>query len=75
MKSIHIRDVPEPILDRLKLRAAAHHRSLQQEIKYLLAAAAHTPLPKPGKLKLHLARSHASTGSWSRDEIYQHDAR
>ena len=75
MKAIHVRDVPEPILDRLKLRAAAHHRSLQQEIKYLLTAAAHTPLPKAGKLKLHLAQSGSSSGALSRDDIYQHDAR
>jgi len=39
MKSIHIRDVPEVVIARLKLRAQRHHRSLQGELKALLTEA------------------------------------
>lgn len=40
MKSIHIRNVDEKILDSLKLLAKIHHRSLQGELHYILEEAA-----------------------------------
>ncbi len=36
MKSLHIRDVPEPMIARLKRRARLHHRSLQGELIFVL---------------------------------------
>jgi plasmid stability protein len=40
MKSLHIRDVDEATLARLRRLAALHHRSLQGEVRALLEEAA-----------------------------------
>ena len=40
MKSLHIRDVDEATLARLRRLAALHHRSLQGEVRTLLEEAA-----------------------------------
>ena len=40
MKSLHIRDVDEATLARLRRLAALHHRSLQGEVRALLDEAA-----------------------------------
>ncbi len=43
MPSLSIKDVPEPLLKAIRLRAARHHRSLQGELMALLEAAAASP--------------------------------
>ena len=76
MPAIHVRDVPESVLDALKRRAARHERSLQKELRYLLCKLAEEEpsaerLP-PIELKLSNVRP---TSNWRRDEIYHDDGR
>jgi len=76
MPAVHIRDVPEDVLEALKRRAARHERSLQRELRHLLVAIAEEepsgePLP-PIELKLSDA---APTSRWRREEIYEDDGR
>lgn len=71
MKSLHIRDIPESILGRLKRRAVLHHRSLQGELRAVLEQAAQIPLPGDGgKMTLRTVRSRAAK-NWSRNAIYE----
>lgn len=70
MKSIHIRAIPEPILERLKQRARRHHRSLQGELHHVLAEAAQIPLPDNDRLEIKTVRTQGLK-SWSRDAIYE----
>lgn len=76
MAAIHVRDVPEQVLEALKRRAEVHHRSLQGELLQILEqAAASAPLGRdPGPLRLTLAEG-AGDGTWSRQEIYGDDGR
>jgi len=76
MPAIQIRDVPSEVITALKRRAARHERSLEGELRYILAAIARdepseTPLP-PLNLKLSQA---SPTMTWSREEIYGDDGR
>ena len=41
--SLTIRNIPEPVLDRLKARAARHRRSMQGEVLDILESAALEP--------------------------------
>jgi plasmid stability protein len=77
MPALHIRDLDDALIDELKSRAKAHHRSLNSEVKTILAeaiargAGSDTPAAvRP--LKLHLVQVGAST-STSRDDIYDDD--
>ncbi|MGB0344625.1 MAG: FitA-like ribbon-helix-helix domain-containing protein [Coraliomargarita sp.] len=79
MKSIHIREIDDTILDGLKRRAARHHRSLQKELVLLLKDAAEmAPLeettPRP-TLSLHTIASGRPNADWSRSGIYEDDGR
>lgn len=40
MPSLSIKDVPEPLLEAIRRRAARHHRSLQGELMALISQAA-----------------------------------
>lgn len=76
MPAIHIRDIPEEVLEALKRRAAANDRSLQQELRHSLRQLARDappaePLP-PVSLELSDA---ASESRWSRQEMYNDDGR
>ena len=44
MPSLSIKDVPEPLLEALRLRAARNHRSLQGELMALIAQAVDAPV-------------------------------
>jgi plasmid stability protein len=71
MKSLHIRNIPEAILVRLKRRAAIHRRSLQGEVLCLLEEAARrTPDEDQGEFRLHLVRTEWLRG-WSRKDAYE----
>jgi plasmid stability protein len=71
MKSLHIRNIPEAILVRLKRRAATHRRSLQGEVLCLLEEAARqTPDEAEGEFSLHLVRTEGLRG-WSRKDAYE----
>ncbi len=44
MPSLSIKDVPEPLLEALRRRAARNHRSLQGELMALIAQAVDAPV-------------------------------
>ncbi len=76
MPAIHVRDIPEEVLNALKRRAASNERSLQQELRFALRKLAMDappaePLP-PVELELSDA---APQGRWRREEIYNDDGR
>ena len=76
MPAIHVRDVPESTIAALKERAARHGRSMQQEIRQLLDDAAAAPMAAEQLPALQLVIGHSGgTSTWSRDEIYDDDAR
>ena len=76
MPAIHVRDVPEEILDALKRRAERNHRSLQKELQHILASVVRDSphLEDLPPLKLHFSNA-SSTSGWSREEIYDDDGR
>ena len=76
MKALHIRDVPESVIEALKRRAARHRRSAQQELRQILAGVAEreppaTPLPPIGLTMVPTDQR----STWGRDEIYGDDGR
>lgn len=76
MKALHIRNVDELVLERLRARAAAHHRSLQGELRAILEEASMLAPDAGPDSELDLVTvPGVGTGSWSRDEIYDDDAR
>jgi plasmid stability protein len=75
MQALHIRDVPEHVVEALKRRAKLHHRSLQGELLVVLEeAAARAPAREEQPLRLVFADA-PGEGTWSREEIYDDDAR
>lgn len=71
MKAIHLRQVPEDMLERLKRRARLNHRSLQGELHAILTEAAARPLPEDiPVLKLRTVRTQGRQ-NWSREAIYE----
>ncbi len=76
MPGIHVRNVPPETLEALKLRAAAHYRSLQGEIRTILDRAAKAAPPREGypPIRLHQVEVGGSR-SWSREEIYGDEGR
>ena len=71
MKSIHIRDVPEITIERLKRRAVRHHRSLQGELHFLLEEAARQAVAnEPSEFSLHTVKT-GGMQNWSREGIYE----
>ena len=76
MAAVHVREVPEKVLNALKRRARRHERSLQGELRHILAAVAREepsrePLPP---LELHFSDADPQI-NWSREEIYSDDGR
>jgi plasmid stability protein len=71
MKSLHIRNIDEQTLKRLKHLARNHQRSLQGELRAILINAARMAPPDPGnnELKLITVKS-GKKATWSRKEIY-----
>ncbi len=76
MPALHIRDIPEEVIEALKRRAAENDRSLQKELRHILIALVREspPLEPLPPLKLNLSSARTDT-DWSRDEIYQDDGR
>jgi plasmid stability protein len=56
MPGILIRDIPEELLNRLKMRARTNSRSLQQELKIVLAEAVNYDGEKGIKLAAKIRR-------------------
>lgn len=71
MRSLHVRDLPEPIVEALKRRAKQHHRSLQGELHAVLEEAARVAPPAQGMkpIQLKLSKS-TSSQPWTREDIY-----
>ncbi len=76
MPAIHIRDVPDEVLEALKHRARRRERSLQGELRHILSSVARSEPPKERlpPLKLHFSDASAQS-TWSREEIYDDDGR
>jgi plasmid stability protein len=55
--NLSIKNVPEEVAERLRVRARANHRSLQGELLAIIEAAA--SVPAPGRLDELLARAKA----------------
>ena len=71
MKSLHIRDVPDVVIDRLKRRAQQHHRSLQGELRALLTeVAGRVEADDLGEFTLHKVKT-PGVQNWSREGIYE----
>ncbi len=79
MPSIHIRNVDDAIVARLKERARTHNRSLQGELRQILKEAALGPSagaegPVRRKLELTTVRV-GSSSDFGRGDIYGDDGR
>jgi plasmid stability protein len=77
MPAVHIRNLDDAVIEALKRRAAASHRSLEAELRTILesaAAAAPAEKRRRRKLKLHMVSIGAPT-RYGRDEIYGEDER
>ena len=76
MPSIRVRDLSEEIVQALKRRARAHHRSVQGEVREILAEAARAAPPEGGYPPIQLC--HVDIGGdhlWTREDIYGDDGR
>jgi len=79
MRSLHIRGVDEATLERLRVLAELHHRSVQGEIRAILEEASRlAPVGDPIAVR-PLSITTVSTGAdaveWGRQEIYGDEAR
>lgn len=73
MTAVHIRDVSEETMARLKERAARNGRSMQKELLDVLDRAAAEPLPKRRRGPLNIVTvSTGNTGSWDRGDLYDY---
>lgn len=76
MPAVHIRSVPADVVEALKQRAARNQRSLEGELRTILAAVVQEERPvvrrKPLDLRLSTAQPR---GDWRREEIYGDDGR
>ncbi len=74
--AIHIRNVPESMLSALRERAAAHGRSMQQEVLAILDAATAEPIPRQAPSPIQLVTTRTSTHrTWRREDIYDDESR
>lgn len=71
MKSIHIRDLPEVVVERLKRRALRHHRSLQGELQKLLTDAANQEVSDDSGDFSIVSVKTRGTQNWSREAMYE----
>ncbi|MGH3504744.1 MAG: FitA-like ribbon-helix-helix domain-containing protein [Nocardioidaceae bacterium] len=71
MPAIHIRSVPESTVSALRERAAAHGRSMQQEVLEILQTVAAEPVPRQAPPPIQLVTAHTcGETTWRREEIY-----
>jgi plasmid stability protein len=76
MPAVQIRDIPPEVIAALKRRAARHRRSLEGELRDILAVLARNEPSPPPLAPLDLKFSKASTSTtWRREEIYGDDGR
>ena len=72
MKSIHIRDVDPVVLKKLETLARLHHRSVQGELRQILADAARMVPDATDDWEL-VTTSVGRESGWSREDIYDDD--
>jgi plasmid stability protein len=76
MPAVQIRDVSPEVIAALKRRAARHERSLEGELRYILAVIAREEPPPSPLRPMELKFSQASPSTdWRREEIYGDDGR
>jgi plasmid stability protein len=76
MPGLNIRDLPVETLRALKRRARAHHRSVQGELRAIIEEAALAAPPEQGHPPIRLRQvSVGGDRPWTREEIYDDDAR
>ena len=91
MPALHIRDIPEEVIEALKRRAAENDRSLQKELRHIGQTPRSRERPSFSHILISLVResppleplpplklnlSSANTDTdWSRGEIYEDDGR
>jgi plasmid stability protein len=76
MKSLHIRDVDERVLENLHRLARAHHRSVQGEVRAILEEASRYAPTLDVHERLDLVTTDTGRKApWSRRDIYDDDAR
>lgn len=76
MPAIHIRNVPESTVSALRERADRHGRSMQQEIREILDAAAAEPVPSQAPSPVQLVTANTSVRTtWRREDIYGDEGR
>ena len=76
MKSIHIRDVDPEVIARLKKLARMHHRSMQGELRAILAEAAErVPVADDADTGGLVTVNLPGKQTWKREEMYGDDAR
>jgi plasmid stability protein len=75
MPSIHIRDLSQGTLARLKARARRHGRSFQAEVKTILDQAAQVDWSRTRALAARLRRELADTGQSDSAELIAADRR
>lgn len=74
MKSLHVRNLDERVLEALKRLAKANHRSLQGELHFILENAAKmAPLGESGEQLNLITVNTGIKSTFSRDEIYGND--
>jgi len=71
MKSIHIRDIDPQVLQRLKKLAEMHHRSMQGELKTIIAEAVRK-IPAAGTDEEFdlITVSSGNKQAWEREDYY-----
>jgi plasmid stability protein len=76
MPALHIRNVPEAIMAALRERAAAHDRSMQQELLAILEDATAEPLlgRAPPPIRLVTVKT-PGRSTWRREETYGGEGR
>lgn len=76
MPAVQIREVSPEVLAALKRRAARNERSLEGELRHILAAVAREEPPPPPLPPVELKLSNASpVTTWRREEMYGDDGR
>lgn len=76
MPAVQIREVSPEVIAALKRRAARNERSLEGELRHILAAIAREEPPPPPLPPVELKLSSASPATtWRREEIYGDDGR
>ena len=76
MSAIHIRNVPDVVIQHLKQRAKANNRSMQKEVLSILEAAIADQVKTEPWQPIKLVMAPESTnGSWRREDLYNEDGR